>query len=165
LTMKSFFRLRELGWLLLLIWVPLSPAQISISSVQKIEIKHVGPQAVSDELVKANIRVKVGDPYLRTAVDEDVRGLYGTGFFYNIQVSEQRDADGVILTYILQSKPRLTDIKFTGNKKYGDAKLRKKSDVQKSADRSMSTSCSLTVKQSRRCTRKRDTLAPKSNTC
>jgi hypothetical protein len=35
-----------------------------------------------------------------------------------IQVAEQRDAGGLVLTYILQSKPRLTDIKFSGNKKY-----------------------------------------------
>src|SRR5438128_2191222 len=94
------FRLKGLWWLLLVAWGPLGLAQVPVGTVQKVEIKHVGPQAVGDELVRANIRVKVGDPYLRSAVDEDVRNLYGTGFFYNVQVAEQRTAEGVLLTYI-----------------------------------------------------------------
>ena len=41
----------------------------------------MGPPAASDELVRANIRVKVGDTYTRTGVDDDVRTLYSTGLF------------------------------------------------------------------------------------
>ena len=43
------------------------PAQFSSAKVARIEIKHVGPRAASDDLVRANIRVKPGDPYLRAA--------------------------------------------------------------------------------------------------
>ncbi len=93
--------------------------------VARVEIKHVGPTAVSDELIRANIRVKQDDPYRRTAVDEDVRNLYATGLFYNIRVAEDSSSQGVVLTYIVQGKPRLTDVKFAGNKKFSDAKLRK----------------------------------------
>ena len=56
-----------------------------------------------------------------------MRTLYGTGQFYNIRVSVDQAADGgVVLTYIVQGKPRLTDIKFKGNKKYSNSKLQKK---------------------------------------
>src|SRR5262245_53955943 len=112
--------------LLLLVCVPAAWAQLATLNIAKIEIKHVGPPSVSDELIRANISVKAGDPYQRLAVDEDVRHLYATGFFYNIRVSEDRNAEGVVLTYVVQAKPRLTDIKFVGNKKFSDAKLRKK---------------------------------------
>ncbi len=94
--------------------------------VVRIDIKHVGPPAVSDELIRSNIRVKPGDPYIRSAIDDDVRNLYATGFFYNIRVAEENAANGVVLTYIVQGKPRLTEIKFHGNTKFSDAKLRKK---------------------------------------
>ena len=63
--------------------------QFAGPKVARIEIKHIGPPAVSDELIRANIRVKAGDPYLRAAVDDDVRNLYATGFFYNIQVGRR----------------------------------------------------------------------------
>jgi outer membrane protein insertion porin family len=101
-------------------------AQPSPPKIARIEIKHVGPPAVSDQMVRANIRVKVGDPYLPAAVDDDVRGLYGTGFFYNIRVSADTSADRLALTYIVQGKPKLTDIKFHGNTSYSNAKLKKK---------------------------------------
>ena len=94
--------------------------------IAKIIITNVGPETVSESLVQANIRVKVGDPYNRLAVDDDVRSLYGTGYFYNIRVTDERTPDGIVLTYILQAKPRLTEIRFSGNKKFRVSKLRKR---------------------------------------
>src|SRR5437773_12575165 len=90
-----------------------TPARAQVSGkISKIEIKHIGPASVSDELIRANIRVKVGDPYLRTAVDDDVRNLYATGLFYNIRVADEITPEGVALIYGVQGNPRLTEIKF-----------------------------------------------------
>jgi outer membrane protein insertion porin family len=114
------------GFFLLLVLVSPAPSQLASPKVARVEVKHVGPRAVSDDLVRANIRVKPGDSYLRAAVDDDVRNLYATGFFYNLQVTESITPEGVVLTYVVQGKPRLTEIRFQGNKKYSDSKLRKK---------------------------------------
>src|SRR5204863_3975725 len=119
--------LRLCGLLLLFAHLPCAWGQASSGKISKIEIKHVGPAAVSDELIRANIRVKVGDDYLRTKLNDDVRNLYATGVFYNIRVAPPGvTPDGVILTYVVQGKPRLTEINFHGNKRFSDAKLRKK---------------------------------------
>jgi outer membrane protein insertion porin family len=121
--MKSLFRL--CGLLLVLACLP-ALAQISPPKVSRIDIKHIGPQAVSDELIRANIRVKPGDPFLRAAIDEDVRTLYATGQFYDIRVTDQVAPEGVVLTYVVQGNPRVVSIKYQGNKKYKDSKLKKK---------------------------------------
>src|ERR1044071_2348109 len=115
-------------WRLLLLFAFLTPAsaQPSLGTISKIEIKHVGPATVSDELIRANIRAKVGDNYFRNATDDDVRNLYATGLFYNIRVVPDVTPNGVVLTYVLQGKPRLTEINFHGNKRFSDSKLRKK---------------------------------------
>ena len=123
--MKSLLRRYCILLALLIYWLPASHAQEK-SKVQQIKIEHVGPPAVSDELIRANIRVKVGDAYTKTGVDDDVRNLFGTGFFYNIRVLEEPSDSGVNLTYVVQGKPLLTDIKFSGNKQYGVSKLKKK---------------------------------------
>jgi hypothetical protein len=39
-------------------------AQLAASKISKIEVQHVGPASVGDELIRANIRVKPGDLYL-----------------------------------------------------------------------------------------------------
>lgn len=121
--MKLLFARSLPVWLLVLLFTPALFAQ---QRVESIEIRHVGPAAASDELIRANIRVKVGDTYIRTGVDDDVRTLYATGLFRNIRVLEERTADGIKLVYEVQGKPVLTDISFEGNKKYKNKKLLKK---------------------------------------
>src|SRR5208282_1796439 len=83
------------GLFLLLAGLPAGWAQYAPPKIYRIDIKSVGPPAASDELIRANIRVKAGDPYLRGAVDDDVRNLYATGFFYNIQVAADNTTNGL----------------------------------------------------------------------
>jgi outer membrane protein insertion porin family len=119
------FPIRLCGLLLIFLCLPAARGQTP-PRISMIEIRHVGPQAVSDDLINSNIRIKVGDPFLRAAVNDDVRNLYRTGQFYNIRVTDGTTNGGVLLTYIVQAKPRLLEVKFSGNEKYDDKKLRKK---------------------------------------
>lgn len=96
------------------------------TKVTAIKIRHIGPAAVSDELVRANIRIKTGDSYNAASVDNDIQSLYGTGFFYNVRVGYEVTANGVELTYGVQGKPVLTEVRFSGNKKYSTSRLRRK---------------------------------------
>jgi outer membrane protein insertion porin family len=124
--MKQLLRRYSIILALLIFWAPRYGHAQPAPVVRTIEVKHVGPAAVSDDLIRANIRVKIGDPLNKNSVNDDVRNLYGTGYFYNIRVVEERQTSGVKLTYVVQGKPVLTDIRITGNKKYSDKKLRKK---------------------------------------
>ena len=112
----------------LALWPNPAAAQLSAPIVTKVQIKHIGPTTVSDEFIRGNIRIKPGDPYLPPAMDDDVHNLYATGFFYDIRVTREDDpaGGGVILTYVVQEKPRLMEIKFQGNTKYSNKKLSKK---------------------------------------
>lgn len=122
--------------LLLLIWVlgflgpSSSQAQLLSPSPQpkivRIDIKHVGPASVSDELIRANIRSKVGEPYHPVTADDDVRNLYGTGLFYNIRVTRDAAEGGVVITYLVQPNPRLTDIRVEGNSQMRLSKIKAK---------------------------------------
>jgi len=94
--------------------------------VEKIEIKHVGPPAVSDDLIRANIGVKPGDTFSPGATDQDIFTLMATGYFANVQVAAERGQQGLKLIYRVQGKLVLTEIRFEGNKKYSNRKLLKK---------------------------------------
>jgi len=114
------------GVCLLFVWLPVAWGQIAGPPVKQVKIEHVGPANVSDELIRANIHVKPGDTYQSATVDDDIRGLYATGLFYNIRVRADRADDGLTLTYVVQAMPRLTDITITGNKKFSADKIKKK---------------------------------------
>jgi outer membrane protein insertion porin family len=127
--MKLFFRLFA-------IWLLFGCAQVAWSQTtgQKIEavnITFIGPEAVSKEFILVNIRVKVGDVYNPSATQDDIHSLYGTGQFHNIRVTADPAADGgVLLTYVVEARPRITEIKLEGNKKVSDYKLKKKITVK-----------------------------------
>jgi outer membrane protein insertion porin family len=123
--MKLFLRLFGI-WLLLgcgqAAW-----SQVLNPKVDRVDVKYVGPASVSEQFIRANIRVKAGDIYHPNLTQDDVHSLYATGQFYNVRVSaDSADDGGVVLTYIVQVRPRLTDIKLEGNKKLSDSKLKKK---------------------------------------
>ncbi|MCX7866627.1 MAG: hypothetical protein N2438_05820, partial [Limisphaera sp.] len=79
-----------------------SPLAQEDVKVVRVDVRHVGPPAASDALLRANIRVKPGDVYRPASVDEDIRSLYATGQFYNVRVTADRTPEGIVLTYIVQ---------------------------------------------------------------
>jgi outer membrane protein insertion porin family len=127
--MKLFFRLFGI-WLLLgcasAVW-----AQPSGPKIDRVDVKFIGPATVSEPFVRSNVRLKAGDIYFPDATQDDIRALYATGQFYNIRVTlDPADDGGVVLTYLVQARPRLTDIKIEGNKKLSTSKIRKKITVK-----------------------------------
>jgi outer membrane protein insertion porin family len=127
--MKLFSRL-FVAWLLfacaLVVW-----AQPAGPKINRVDVKFIGPATVSEQLVRSNVRLKAGDTYFPAATQDDIRALYATGQFYNVRVTlDQADDGGVVLTYLVQARPRLTDIKIEGNKKLSDSKIKKKITVK-----------------------------------
>ena len=100
--------------------------QIPQTKILSIAVSNAGPQTVSESIVRANIRVKEGETYNRNAIDDDILSLYRTGYFSNVRVAHDPRPDGVALLYIVQGRMKLTDILFTGNKKFSNSKLSKK---------------------------------------
>jgi len=127
--MKSI--IRPLGVSLALGCATTALAQTAGPKIDRVDVKFVGPASVSEAYIRANLKLKPGTTYLPGLTQDDVHSLYGTGQFYNIRVSvDQGDSGGVVLTYTVQARPRITEIKFEGNKKLSDNKLKKKVTVK-----------------------------------
>ncbi len=122
--MKALLRLSALcAWFACL---PLGWGQLAETRISRLEIKHVGPASVSDELIRGHLRSKVGEPYRPITVDDDVRNLYTKGLFDDIRVTSKMEADGLVLTFVVQDNPRLTEVKFEGNAKISGSKIKRK---------------------------------------
>lgn len=124
--MNFFFRLVVI-WLLLVCAQHVWSQEALGPKINQVDIQYIGPATVSEQFIRSHIQLKPGDAYLPPATENDIHSLYGTGQFYNIRVAvAQAGNGGVNLTYIVQVKPRLMDIKITGNKKMRTSKIRKK---------------------------------------
>jgi outer membrane protein insertion porin family len=106
-------------------------AQSTGQKIDRVDIKFVGPSSVSEDYIRANLKLKAGNNFIPGLTQDDIHSLYATGQFYNVRISvDQADDGGVVLTYIVQPRPRITEIKFEGNNKLSDAKLKKKVTVK-----------------------------------
>jgi outer membrane protein insertion porin family len=125
--MKNRSRLVLFLWVCLAALLPLASAQVAGPPINKVSVRFVGPPPVSEEFIRANVRLKAGEPFTRPAADEDVKDLYATGYFYKINVAADESGGGVDVTYIVQGKPILIDpVTIVGNVKMSNRKLRKK---------------------------------------
>ena len=118
---------------LLGLWLLLACAQAAWAQakIDRVDIQFIGPASVSQQFIRSNIRAKAGDIYRPNLTEDDIRSLYGTGQFYNIHASLENGPDGgYILTYTVQARLRITDIKIQGNKKLSTSKIKKKITVK-----------------------------------
>src|SRR5437667_5849756 len=101
--------------------------------VREIEIRFDGPETVNRAVVMANVQTAVGKPRSRDLVEQDVRSLIGTGFFYDVRVLEEPVADGVKVIFQARGKATIKEVLFEGEKVYGADRLKRES-TQKAGD-------------------------------
>src|SRR3989338_1869365 len=79
-------------------------------------------QRVSTPIILAKIRTKTGEPFSKIILNEDVKRLYGTGFFNDVKVDLKDQEDGIVVTFLVLEKPVLKKIHFKGNKVFRNKK-------------------------------------------
>ncbi len=93
--------------------------------VRNIEIRFVGPETVNRSIIMANIQTAVGKPRSREVIEQDVRNLINTGYFFDVRVLEEPVVDGVRIVFQVQGKATIKEITFEGEKRFKEERLRK----------------------------------------
>jgi len=117
--MKRFF-------LLLLLLPVMANAQVD-GTISKVSVS--GNQRIETAAILNMIQSKSGYPLSRTQVQDDIRRLYSSGYFQNIQVFV---ADGgKELLFEVQEKKTIIEVKFEGNEEEKNKDLEKQITVKK----------------------------------
>jgi outer membrane protein insertion porin family len=93
--------------------------------IRDIKIEFDGTATVNEAIVRSNIRMAVGKHLTRDMVEQDVRNLIGTGYFFDVRVAEESVTGGVRVIFRLQGKATLTEVVFEGSERYKDERLRR----------------------------------------
>jgi outer membrane protein insertion porin family len=93
--------------------------------VREINIEYIGPKTVAKSVILSNMRTTVGGAYTASAVEEDVRNLYATGFFTNLAIKDEPLGDGVRVNVVVQPKPLVKEIVIRGAVKIKESRLKK----------------------------------------
>ncbi|MBM17825.1 MAG: outer membrane protein assembly factor BamA [Epsilonproteobacteria bacterium] len=85
---------------------------------RKIKTIHVkGNKVITKDSIVHRLPLKVGDLFNVNYTATMIKNLYKTGYFHQVKIyAEPLENDNVDLHIIVQEKPRIQDITFTGNK-------------------------------------------------
>ena len=103
-------------------------AQPLDSKVASIEIR--GAKRIEVPAIAGRLTLKVGDRYTPENVRGQVKILYETGFFEDVQVETDSISDGMALVFAVREKPFITEIVFDGNEQLTDEKLKEKTTIK-----------------------------------
>ncbi len=119
--------------LLLTVGPRLALAQAPPSGERPIIVKDIavqGNRRVQEAVILGRVSAKVGSPFVPTRLAEDIRSIFGLGFFDDVQAKVEDFEGGVKLIFVVVERPFIRDILFAGNKKVDVATLQEKIDLK-----------------------------------
>ncbi len=84
-----------------------------------------GNKTVSSLTILAKVKTQVGQPVSSVVLNEDLKRLYGLGFFTDVRIEQDDLEDGVKVTFLVVEKPVLSEIRIEGNTKIGKDPIKK----------------------------------------
>ena len=101
-----------------------APVSAEPPTIRKLIVNFTGLSNVNEEVARANMSLREGEPYDAIAIDRDIRTLYRTQLFEHIEVRLQPvGSDEVDLFFDIRPKFRIASISFDGNERIRDRRL------------------------------------------
>lgn len=105
-----------------------APSEESPSEERPMEILDIqvrGNQIIGTGVILNQIKSRKGEKLVREAVNEDIKRLYGTGYFRDIQIEVEEDPQGYRLVVSVEEKPVVRQILIDGFATFDEKDLRK----------------------------------------
>lgn len=129
MTTPALLRLQVLVVLVALV-SSLSAAHAQQRPVLIKDLAVEGNRRVQEAVVLGRVKSTLGSPFNPTLLAEDLRAIFGLGFFDDVQMRVEDFEGGVKVTFVVTERPFIRDVDFTGNKKLSSATLQEKIDLK-----------------------------------
>lgn len=104
------------------IWITLVLLLLSVGICSGSEevihkITVLGNMKVEEGVIRAAVKSREGNPFSADQVREDLRSVFGLGYFSDVQVDIKTTPKGREIIFIVMEKPAIKEILITGNQK------------------------------------------------
>lgn len=93
-------------------------------TVFKIEVK--GNKNTDEIDIINSLNTKVGDILSEEILNQDIKNLFSTGNYYNIDIQAENEGKGIKIIIVLQERPKVKEIEFIGADEVFPSELRDK---------------------------------------
>ncbi|MCC6156785.1 MAG: outer membrane protein assembly factor BamA [Deltaproteobacteria bacterium] len=104
------------------------PAVALAETVVRIDVE--GVRRIEADAVISKMTSRVGDDFSLQSVDQDIKAIYGMGYFYDVSIDRTDVEGGVSLTVTVSEKPAVQEYVFVGNKHIGEEKIKENTDLK-----------------------------------
>ena len=125
MQMKRQKRLVVLSILLAIFFYSIFPGVSTAAEKKVLSIQVKGNEAISSAAIISKIKTRVGAALLQEFINDDIKRLYSLGYFTDVSFDVRDDSGGVKVTIIVEEKPVIEDVVFSGNKKFTAKRLKK----------------------------------------
>jgi outer membrane protein insertion porin family len=109
--------------------IPPSEAELAEGmTIRAIDV--AGNRRVTAEDVRSYLKERVGHAFSADTLTDDVRELYGSGFFDDIEVDLERRDDGVRLRFLVRERPSIAKLSFEGNHELDEDDLKEGIEIK-----------------------------------
>lgn len=106
---------RHIWVILVFLWSYVGVCSGSEDVIHKMTI--LGNARVEEGVIRAAVKSREGGPFSADQVREDLRSIFGLGFFSDVQVDIKATPKGQEIIFIVMEKPSIREILITGNQK------------------------------------------------
>src|SRR4030043_2087027 len=106
---------KSIGISLVLLLLSIGICSGSEEVIHKITI--LGNVKVEEGVIRAAVKSREGNPFSADQVREDLRSVFGLGYFSDVQVDIKTTPKGREIIFIVMEKPAIKEILITGNQK------------------------------------------------
>jgi outer membrane protein insertion porin family len=89
-----------------------------------------GNRRVQEAVILGRIQSKPGTSFSPSQLSDDVRSVFGLGFFDDVRTRVEDFEGGVKLTFEVVERPFVRDVEFAGNRRISSDTLREKIDIK-----------------------------------
>jgi len=113
-----------------------------------------GNQRIETDAIRRVIKTKAGDVLVAKNTAEDLKAVFGMGYFDDVQIQSEREADGIKLLFKVVEKPTVRSIQVTGNVVFDEDEVKKSLTLKKDPFLTF-TQSAMTCAGSRKCTKRK----------
>ena len=89
-----------------------------------------GTRRIEDDAILSRLNTFEGNRFNPEDINEDIRAIFETGFFYDVRVDVRDTPLGKVLTYVVEEKPSVKEFVFAGNDEIDDEKIKENTDLK-----------------------------------
>lgn len=98
-----------------------------------VEVRIEGQQRIEPDAIRRVLKSRPGEVLQNRQVAEDLKAVYGLGYFDDVQILREPEGDGVRLIVRVTEKPTVRSIRTTGNVVFDQEEIRKNLTLKQGA--------------------------------